>query len=87
MHEKKTKNRNCPLTPAGFLIPTAGVICFSPKGEFQENLSKRQMVRIKAINVLRENLRIAVHLHNPLHDIYLILFLISHFCNCFDSVA
>uniref|UniRef100_A0A673L7K7 Homeobox domain-containing protein n=1 Tax=Sinocyclocheilus rhinocerous TaxID=307959 RepID=A0A673L7K7_9TELE len=33
MREKKTNKRNCPLTPTGFLTPTAGVICFSPKGE------------------------------------------------------
>uniref|UniRef100_A0A672K935 Homeobox domain-containing protein n=1 Tax=Sinocyclocheilus grahami TaxID=75366 RepID=A0A672K935_SINGR len=33
MGEKKTNKRNCLLTPTGFLTPTAGVICFSPKGE------------------------------------------------------
>lgn len=35
MREKKTNKRNCPLTPAGCLT-TAGVICFSPKGEFRK---------------------------------------------------
>lgn len=34
MREKKTNKRNCSLTPTGSLTPTAGVICFSPKGEF-----------------------------------------------------
>ncbi|XP_016150332.1 homeobox protein Hox-A2a-like [Sinocyclocheilus grahami] len=32
MREKKTNKRNCPLIPTGSLTPTAGVICFSPKG-------------------------------------------------------
>ncbi|RXN26337.1 homeobox Hox-A2 [Labeo rohita] len=32
MREKKTNKRNCSLTPTGSLTPTAGVICFSPKG-------------------------------------------------------
>uniref|UniRef100_A0A673KT98 Homeobox protein Hox-A2a-like n=1 Tax=Sinocyclocheilus rhinocerous TaxID=307959 RepID=A0A673KT98_9TELE len=32
MREEKTNKRNCPLIPTGSLTPTAGVICFSPKG-------------------------------------------------------